>query len=38
MIAVTFNMPREQVEARKRLVLKIDDLDGPTSEVAEAAR
>ena len=38
MIAVTFNMPREQVEARKRLVLKVDDLDGPTSEVAETAR
>ena len=38
MIAVTFNVPVAQVEARKRLVLKIDDLDGPSSEVAEAAR
>ena len=38
MIAATFNLPAPKVEDRKRIVLKIDDVDGPVSEVAEAAR
>jgi len=35
MIAVRFEIPVAQLDARKRLKLKIEDVDGPSGELIE---
>ena len=35
MIAARFEVPESKLTARKRLVLRIEDVDGPVSELVE---
>ena len=35
MIAARFEMPEAKIEARKRFIVRIEDVDGPISEIAE---
>jgi len=38
MIAARFDVPLAQLEARKRLLVRVEDVDGPVSEIAETQR
>lgn len=35
MVAARFEIPEAQLEARKRLILRIEDVDGPVTEIPE---
>jgi hypothetical protein len=35
MVAVRFEVPEATLEARKRLILRIEDVDGPVTEISE---
>jgi len=35
MIAARFEIPESELESRKRLLVRIEDVDGPVSEIAE---
>jgi len=38
MIAARFEVPESQLEGRKRLIVRIEDVDGPVSELIETKR
>jgi hypothetical protein len=38
MIAVRFELPVQQLERRKAIIIRIEDVDGPVSEVVEGAK
>ncbi len=35
MVAAHFDMPEAQLEKRKRLIIRIEDVDGPVSDISE---
>jgi hypothetical protein len=35
MIAARFEVPESQLEARKKLIVRVEDVDGPVSEIVE---
>jgi hypothetical protein len=36
MIAVRFEIPQEKLDSRRRLIVRIEDVDGPVAEIAES--
>jgi hypothetical protein len=37
MVAARFEMPEARLEKRKRLIVRIEDVDGPVSEISESS-